>query len=147
MAKLDEASLTRLKSALDKCDEPWILAAYCPKPSMSPSASLEGTLGYLDWRLHGQLSLLIKRVRVPAGRLAMIPSQSQLGKASLIVFHAREDSQAQDVVNALKKLHASQISIAADTWPEPMGSQLKKQLTKAGIEWSMLGQKEARHDA
>jgi hypothetical protein len=147
MAKLDEASLSRLKSALDRCEHPWILAAYYPETTKPVSASLQGTLGYLDWRLHGQFSLLIKRVRVPAGKLALIPSQNQLGKASLLVYHARENSQAQDIVSALKKLNPSHISIAADTWPEPIASQLKKQLSKTGIEWSVLGTEEARNDS
>lgn len=145
MAKLDEASLTRLKSALDRCEQPWILAAYCPQSSRPLSASLEGTLGYLDWRLHGQLSMLIKQVRIPMGRLALIPSRRQLGKASLIVYHAGESSHAQEVIQALKKLNASQIALAEDTWPAAIAGQLKKQLTKAGIEWSSLGEVEPKH--
>lgn len=139
MAKLDEAALDKLRTAVQRCDKPWILAAYYQDKGKPLPASLEGTIGFLDWRLHGQVSRLIKRNLIERGSLTLVPSRRQLGKASLLVYFVSDkDEGSEDVTAALKKLNAKELCLAEDTWPAPLAAKVKKSLAKAGIAWNTL---------
>ena len=139
MAVLSESDEIELKRAIDSCQSPWILAAYTNKGKRSISASMEGTLGYLDWRLHGQLSNLLRRGLMKKGSLTIIPARKKLGKASLLVFSASgKDDENKSLLDSLKKLRAERLSIAESTLPEGLSAKLKKALTKSGIAWESL---------
>ena len=141
MAKLDECTLEKLRTAVQRCEKPWILAAYQREEGQTLAASLEGTIGFLDWRLHGQVSRLLKRQLMRRGTLTPVPSRRHLGKASLLVYFAegREDD-SDDVLGALKKLHAKELCLAEDTFPAALATKLKKSFSKAGIRWDALGE-------
>lgn len=139
MARLDANALDKLRAAVQRCEKPWILAAYHQEKGKPVPTSLEGTLGFLDWRLHGQVSRLIKREHVVRGSLTLVPSRRQLGRASLLVYFVPDKDEGDaDVVAALKKLNAKELVLAEDTWPAPLAAKVKKSLAKAGIAWEAL---------
>ena len=142
MAKLDETALDKLRSAIQHCDKQWILAACRVGDDAGSRAPLEGTIGFLDWRLHGQVSRLLKRGRLPAGELTLVPSQRHLGRASLLVYAAESDDDDADIAPALKKLRADDICVAIDTLPPTLATKWKKSFAKAGIQWRALGDAE-----
>lgn len=138
MAKLDESCIENLRTAIHRCNKPWILAAYCIDSEKSSPALLEGTIGFFDWRLHGQISRLVKRNQMQPGSLTLVPSQRHLGKASLLVYAAGKQDDVEKIASALKKLNATQLCVAEETLPNGLMAKLKKSLAKAGIEWSPL---------
>lgn len=141
MAKLDDSMLEKLRAAVQRCEKPWILAAYQQDKGQSLAASLEGTIGFLDWRLHGQVSRLLKRKLMARGSLTLVPSRRHLGNASLLVYFAEgKEEDSDDVLSALKKLNAKDICLAEDTFPAALATKLKKSFSKAGIRWDTLGE-------
>ncbi len=139
MAQLAYKDIKQLDRVLEKCREPWILAAYSKENKQSLSASMEGTLGYFDWRLHGQISKLVKRKRMQEGDFILIPNKARLGQASLLIYYLKDEkASGKDVVNCLQKLNAKKLSFSESTWPEVAAVNIKKALKKAGISWSVL---------
>ena len=130
-----------MASSVQSCEKPWILAAYQREKGQTLAASLEGTIGFLDWRLHGQVSRLLKRKQIPLGSMTLVPSRHHLGSASLLVYFAENKEHDSDaVLTALKKLNAKDLCLAEDTFPEALATKLKKSLSKAGIRWDRLGE-------
>lgn len=143
MARLDNSKLASIRKAVDACEQPWILVAYEREEGVDLPASLEGPLGYFDWRLHGQISRLVRRGLLPKGGMAMLPGEQKTGKSSLLIYNStdRQDG-APRITESLKKLQAKEVAIVEETWPEELCAKMKKALTKAGIPWSSLDRRD-----
>lgn len=139
MAILGTSAVQELRTRLNGCSAPWLLAGYQLSAGEPPAKSLQGTLGFLDWRLHGRLARLVREARLPPGEIAMLSNRGRLGQATLLVAHLKGDkSDLTSIETALKGLQAQDICVAASSFPEDFVSKLEAVFTKAGIRWTTL---------
>ena len=138
MATLSGSELKQLSESVDSCKATWILAGYRRRPQGPLSATLQGALGFFDWRLHGQVSQLVQKGQPRKGGIAMIPSRGRLGQSSLLVYGLNGAPDTVEIVKALRNLRAERLSLAGSTWPEGTADKLQKALNKAGIKCELL---------
>jgi|SRR3989344_6842777 len=140
MAKLDDLSIKNLKNSLNNCSSKIILSCYQKTDGEGLAKSLEGTLGYLDWCLDGQISKLLKCEGMKSGELTLISGKNKLGKqSSLLIYTAKKsDIDAQRIAKALRGLQVENLSIAQSTFPKDSLGSLEKALKKEQIEWQSL---------
>lgn len=150
MARLDREELEILKHQIQESKHPWLFAALDSTKEQKASLSLEGALGYFDWRLHGQVSNLVKKRALTAGTITMIPAQQLLGRSNLLIYSPKKTSgdanpdEVNHIVNSLKGLKVQEVCFVDSTWPGQIHEKLKKALIKAKIISSSLGEKVER---
>ena len=135
MAIFNEAQYVDVIKTIDQCASPWLLIGY--QKTESIAESMQGFLGIVDWRLHGQVSSLIKDDKIKPNELAMVPSNAQLGKASLLLFYVSQKNP-KNLLEHLLKLKVNDVCIVQNSFPEDFLENLQQNLSKAGIKWNML---------
>lgn len=131
MASLDSKQVSDLRSRIEACSEPYLLAYL--EPQSSPAKTMEGTLGVIDWCLHGTISKLLKQEDL--GDFTLVPQNRLLGKASLLLLSG---DAPKNLPKILKQLNIQRLCIAAGTIPEGALPKLQQQLVKAGVGYSTL---------
>lgn len=135
MAIFDETQYLEAIKLIDQCSSPWLLIGY--QKTESVAESMQGFLGIVDWRLHGQVSALVKDNKIQPNELAMVPSNTQLGKASLLLFYVSQKNP-KNLLEHLLKLKVSDLCIVQNSFPEDFFEVLQQNLSKAGIKWNTL---------
>ncbi len=139
---MDREKLESLKGLLDNSKHPWLFAAFQGENADTPSEKIEGSLGYFDWRLHGQVTRLVRSNSLRSGTITMIPSKRLLGDSNLLIYTTKNNSPAQDeiekIVKSLEKLRVNEICFVESTWPEPVSKMIKNKLKKSEILCSSL---------
>lgn len=142
MARLDRESLDSLKDRVDNSKHRWIFAAFTRNSESAPAETMEGPLGYFDWRLHGQVSRLVRSNSLRKGSITMIPSQRHLGSSNLLVYTPQSGESNQQEVNAiieaLERLQVKEVCFVESTWPEKFVRQIQSSLKKKKISYSSL---------
>ncbi len=135
MASLSKDSLASLKRSVDDCKSQWLLACLSDERKNS---TILGPVGFFDWRLHGQLSKLVRRDSFHTGELCLISGPKRLGTASLLLFIHGKNTKSSELVARLKKLGIDSLSIEETSFPEDFFARLKQNLDKEGISWTKL---------
>ena len=135
MANLSGESLASLKRSVDDCKNQWLLACMSDEKKNSP---ITGHVGFFDWRLHGQLSRLIRRDTLHTGELCLVSGPKRLGAASLLLFVHGKNTKSSELVAQLRKLGINSLSVEESSFPEDFFARLKQNLDKEGISWTKL---------
>src|SRR5262249_5175071 len=133
MVSLEPKERARLRDCLDACSAPLLLVAADDKNS--PESNFHGTLGLIDWRVHGHVSQLLAR-----GALAdfnLIPNLGALGKAALLVMK-QNAKLGQKLPQVLAKLQVGEVCVAESTFLEKDLQALHDTLRKAQVSWNRL---------
>jgi hypothetical protein len=94
---------------------------------------MSGTLGVIDWCLHGTISNLLKENNLE--EFTLVPQNRLLGKASLLLL--RGDAP-KNLPTLLQRLKVQSLCIAAGTIPDGSLPKLQQQLKKAGVSFTTL---------
>lgn len=133
MASLDPGKVSHLRRCLEACNESYLLAAV--DHVEENAKALKGSLGVIDWRLHGAISRLTKE---PFDSFTLMPHNRLLGKASLLLFRADQSKCISELPQVLKKINAERICVAESTMSPSLFSSIEQQLKKANVTWSKL---------
>jgi hypothetical protein len=103
------------------------------------AASMQGVLGYIDWRLHGKISQALKKDILQAGEQSLFVNTGKIGKATLILHHWQDEKTALKEISAsLQKLNAKEVCVAESTFPENFLPVLKNKFLELNLQWSSL---------
>ena len=132
---LDPKSKSGLKEAIVKNEKPWILIGLPEK--LENLQKVRGTVGIVDWHVHGQVSELLKRNYLTNG-YAIIAGDPNKQRASIFIVRTGESLQLPALIDKIKKLAISSLCIAESTFPKDILEKLKQNLSKASIDFSKL---------
>ncbi len=103
---------------------------------------MEGPLGYFDWRLHGQVSRLVRSKVLKEGSITMIPSQRHLGESNLLIYTSKNDEfndqDVESIIESLEKLQVDEVCFVDATWPEDIAKNIKSSLNNKSISYASL---------
>lgn len=137
MAILDSSQLSALRTRCNECSSPWLLA--CLQKRSPLATSMQGVLGYIDWRLHGKVSQALKKNILKEGEQSLFVNTGKIGQASLLLHHWQDPKTALQLISAsLQKLNAKEICVAESTFPADFLPQLKKKLAELNLQWNSL---------
>lgn len=142
MARLDRKSLESLKLKLDNSKHRWLFAAFKRTNGSEAGETMEGPLGYFDWRLHGQVSRLVRSKVLKEGSITMIPSQRHLGESNLLIYTSKNDEfndqDVESIIESLEKLQVDEVCFVDATWPEDIAKNIKSSLNNKSISYASL---------
>ena len=129
MAQFEPARKKALRSALATTQAPWVVCGF-------ETTAVDGVVGLVDWMLHGQVSRLVKRGALEAGKACVLPGDPLRKRPSFLL--APSGVTAASLLEKLRKLGVSEVALAETTFPPDFRAKVKQTLKKEGIRCTTL---------